>query len=117
MGITTNYLANQATHQVKGGVQLRPWRRLYLVPSFVWYSRTKIRPDAPEQEVAATGLDPFVLLDGSAIWEGDHLQIWARVQNVLNSRYMRPGGPVSQQAATQVPQAGIMGQAGIRLLY
>jgi iron complex outermembrane receptor protein len=116
-GIDTDYLANQAAHQVKGGLEVRAWRRLYLVPSFVWYGRTKIRPDSRDADVVATGLDPFFLLDGAAIWEGDHLQIWGRVQNVLDKRYMRPGGPVSQQAATQVPQAGVMGQVGIRLLY
>jgi outer membrane receptor protein involved in Fe transport len=118
-GIDTNYLANQAAHQVKGGVEIRPWSRLYLVPSFVWYGRTKIRPDANMDDAAliASGLDPFFVLNASAIWEGEHLQIWVRAQNVLDKRYMRPGGPVSQQAATQVPQAGVMGQAGIRVLY
>jgi len=116
-GINTDYLANQAAHQVKGGLEIRPWRRLFLVPSFVWYSRTKIRPDALEPELAAAGLDPFFVLDAAALWEGERFQIWVRAQNILDHRYYRPGGPVSQQAATQVPQAGIMGQAGVRVMY
>jgi outer membrane receptor protein involved in Fe transport len=116
-GINTDYLANQAAHQVKGGVELHPWRRLVVIPSFIWYSRTRIRPDAPEADLVATGLDPFFVLDGSLLWEGERLQVWVRARNVLDHRYYRPGGPVSQQAATEVPQAGIMGEAGIRVLY
>jgi outer membrane receptor for ferrienterochelin and colicins len=116
-GIDTGYLANQAAHQVKGGMEIRPWRRLYLVPSFIWYSRTKIRPDATDPEVAAAGLRPFFVLDGSVVWEGERFHLWLRAQNILDRHYFRPGGPVSQQAATQVPQAGIMGQAGVRVLF
>jgi outer membrane receptor protein involved in Fe transport len=117
VGINTDYLANQAAHQVKGGLEIRPWRRLNLVPSAIWYSRTKIRPDAPEPDLVMQGLDPFFVLDASALWEGERFQIWVRAQNILDNRYYRPGGPVSQQAATRVPQAGIMGQAGVRVMY
>ena len=87
------------------------------MPSFIWYSRTKIRPDAPEPALVAEGLDPFFVLDASVLWEGEHFQVWARASNILDTRYYRPGGPVSQQAATRVPQAGIMGEAGVRVLY
>jgi len=116
-GIDTDYLANQAAHQVKGGLEIRPWRRLFLVPSFIWYSRTKIRPDAADAAMFPDGLDPFFVLDASVLWEGERFQVWARASNILDSRYYRPGGPVSQQAATRVPQAGIMGEAGVRVLY
>jgi len=116
-GIDTNYLANQAAHQVKGGLEVRPWRKFFVVPSFNWYSRTKIRPDAMEKDVVAAGLPPFFILNASLVWEGDHVQLWARAQNLLNTHYYRPGGPVSQQAASRVPQEGIMGQAGVRFLY
>jgi outer membrane receptor protein involved in Fe transport len=117
LGIDTNYLTNQAAHQIKGGVELRPWHRFFAVPSFTWYSRTRIRPDAMEQDTAATGLPPFFILNASVVWEGEHLQLWARAQNLLNAHYYRPGGPVSQQAATRVPQEGVMAQAGIRVVY
>jgi outer membrane receptor protein involved in Fe transport len=117
VGIDTDYLANQAAHQVKGGLEIRPWRRLFLVPSFIWYSRTKIRPDAADAAMFPDGLDPFFVLDASVLWEGEHFQVWARARNLLDNRYYRPGGPVSQQAATRVPQAGIMGEAGVRVLY
>jgi outer membrane receptor protein involved in Fe transport len=116
-GIDTEYLANQAAHQVKGGLEVRPWRRLFLVPSFIWYGRTRIRPDAPEADLVAKGLDPFFVLNASVLWEGEHFQIWARASNILDNHYYRPGGPVSQQAATRVPQAGLMGEAGVRVLY
>jgi hypothetical protein len=102
---------------VKGGLEIRPWRRLFLVPSGVWYSRTRIRPDALEPALAAEGLAPFFVLDASVLWEGERFQLWARARNVLDTRYYRPGGPVSQQAATRVPQAGMMGEAGVRVLY
>src|SRR6185369_5005414 len=65
VGIDTEYLANQAVHQVKGGLEVRPWRRLFLVPSFIWYGRTRIRPDAPEKDLVAKGLDPFFVLNAS----------------------------------------------------
>ena len=116
-GIDTDYLANQAAHQIKGGMELHPFGRLYLVPSFVWYGRTRIRPDASDAPVAKTGLKPFFLLDASAVWEGDRFHVWVRAQNILDHQYFRPGGPVSQQAATRVPQAGIMGQAGVRVMF
>ena len=116
-GIQTDYLANQAAHQVKGGLEIRPWSRLYVVPSFVWYGRTRIRPDAADPDVVAAGLRPFFLLDGSILWEGERFHLWLRAQNILDRHYFRPGGPVSQQAATRVPQAGIMGQAGVRWMF
>jgi outer membrane receptor protein involved in Fe transport len=118
-GINTDYLANQAAHQVKAGIEVRPGGGFYLVPSFIWYSRTKIRYDAPpeDQSLVDSGLDPFFVLNVAARWERPHFHLWARFQNVLDTRYYRPGGPVSQQAATEVPQAGIMGQVGVRILY
>jgi outer membrane receptor protein involved in Fe transport len=116
-GIDTNYLANQAAHQVKGGLEVRPWRKFFVVPSFSWYSRTKIRPDVMEKDLVAAGLPAFFILNASLVWEGEHVQLWARAQNLLNTHYYRPGGPVSQQAAPRVPQEGIMGQAGVRFLY
>ena len=117
IGIDTDYLSNQAAHQVKGGLELRPWHKLFVVPSFTWYSRTKIRPDAMEQDIALRGLPPFFVLNASLVWEGEHVSLWARAQNLLDAHYYRPGGPVSQQAATRVPQEGIMGQAGVRFAY
>ncbi len=116
-GSTTDYLANQAAHQIKGGFQLQPLRRLFVVPTAVWYSRTRMRTDVGDSNLVATGLPPFFLLNVSAVWETDNFQIWARVQNVLDRHYYRPGGPVSQQAAPRVPQAGILGQAGLRVSY
>jgi outer membrane receptor protein involved in Fe transport len=117
--LDTNYLTNQAAHQVKGGIEIRPWRRLYLVPSFIWYSRTKLRTDvsSADMPLADAGLAPFFVLNASLVWEGEHVQFWARAQNLLDSRYYRPGGTVSQQAAIEVPQAGLLGQVGIRVLY
>ena len=117
VGSSTDYLANQAAHQIKGGVQISPLRRLFLVPSAVWYSRTKMRTDVADPALLSAGLDPFFLLNLSAVWEGDRFQVWARVHNVLDRHYYRPGGPVSQQAAPRVPQSGILGQAGIRVLF
>jgi outer membrane receptor protein involved in Fe transport len=115
--IDTSYLTNQAPHMIKGGLQLRPWRTLYVVPSFIWYSRTKLRPDVIDTDLAARGLDPFFVLNATVSWEGEHWGFWARAQNVLDAHYYRPGGTVSQQAATEVPQAGILGQAGVRFRY
>ena len=117
VGSNTAYLANQAAHQVKGGMQLQPLRRLFLVPTAVWYSRTKMRTDIPDPALVRDGLEPFFLLNFSAVWEDDNFQIWARVQNLLDRHYYRPGGPVSQQAAPRVPQAGILGQAGVRVAF
>jgi outer membrane receptor protein involved in Fe transport len=117
VGSNTSYLANQAAHQIKGGFQLQPLRGLFLTPTAVWYSRTKMRTDVADPALLSQGLDPFFLLNLSAVWEADHFQLWARVQNLLDRHYYRPGGPVSQQAAPRVPQAGILGQAGIRVLY
>jgi outer membrane receptor protein involved in Fe transport len=116
-GIVSSYLANQAAHQIKGGIEIRPGGRFYLVPSFTWYSRTRIRADSADLEVRATGIDPFLVLNAAMRWETEHLHLWVRVQNLFDVRYYRPGGPVSQQAATQVPQAGIMAQGGITVLY
>jgi outer membrane receptor protein involved in Fe transport len=113
----TAYLANQAAHQVKAGLQVEPLRRLFLVPSAVWYSRTRMRTDIMDPAIPASGLPPFFLLHFSAVWESDRFQVWARIQNLLDRQYYRPGGPVSQQAAARVPQAGILGQAGIRVVY
>jgi outer membrane receptor protein involved in Fe transport len=113
----TDYLTNQAAHMVKGGVEIRPGGRLFVVPSFIWYSQTKLRPTVPEKDLAASGLAPFFVLDASVVWEGEHFQLWARAQNVLDHRYYRPGGPVSAQVATRVPQAGVLGQVGVRFLY
>jgi len=121
--LQTDYLTNQAAHQIKGGLQIRPLKGLFVVPTAVWYSRTRIRPDAGDSmnpaDVAlrADGLDPFFLLNISAVWESGNFQLWARVQNLLDKQYYRPGGPVSQQAAPRVPQAGILGQAGVRISY
>jgi outer membrane receptor protein involved in Fe transport len=116
-GINTGYLANQAAHQVKGGAELRIGAGLYLSPSVVWYSRTRIRPDAADQALVASGLDPFTLVNLSIVWELEHWQLWLRAQNLFDVRHYRPGGPVSQQAATQVPQFGATGQVGFRVLY
>jgi outer membrane receptor protein involved in Fe transport len=117
-GIDTSYLANQAAHQLKGGMELSAGR-LHLVPSFIWYSRTKIRPDAMtvDPTLVASGLPPFTVVNAAVRWETEHFHLWARVQNLLDARYYRPGGPVSQQAATEVPQAGILGQVGVTFLY
>jgi outer membrane receptor protein involved in Fe transport len=115
-GINTSYLTNQAPHQIKGGFELRPWGRLFIVPSFVWYSRTRLRPDV-EADLAARGLDPFLVLNAAVSWEGERWSFWARAQNLLDAHYYRPGGTVSQQAATEVPQAGILGQLGVRFRY
>ena len=95
----------------------QPLRRLFLVPTAVWYSRTRLRTDVMDANLVASGLPPFFLLNLSAVWETEHFQLWARVQNVLDRHYYRPGGPVSQQAAPRVPQAGILGQAGVRVSY
>ncbi|HEY0707520.1 MAG TPA: TonB-dependent receptor [Polyangia bacterium] len=116
-GITIDHLANQAAHQIRGGVELRPLERLAIVPSVVWYSRTKIRPDAEDYDRFPDGLKPFAIMNLSLLWEGEYVQFWARANNALNARYYRPGGPVSQQAATRVPQERFSGQAGIRVLY
>jgi hypothetical protein len=101
---------------VKGGLELRPWRRLFLVPSFVWYSRTKIRPDALEPDLAASGLDPFFVLDAAALWEGDHFQIWVRAQNILDNRYYRPGGRSASRRRRRCPRRD-HGPGGVRVLY
>ncbi|HEY0713292.1 MAG TPA: TonB-dependent receptor [Polyangia bacterium] len=116
-GINTDYLANQTAHVVRGGVEIRPFERFALVPSVVWYGRTKIRTDAEEYDRFRDGLKPFAIMNLSVLWEGEHVQFWARANNALNARYYRPGGPVSQQAATRVPQERFSGQAGIRVLY
>lgn len=115
-GIHTDYLANQSDQQVKGGVELK-LGKFALTPSVVWYAHTRIRPDAMDTVVVANGLDPFTLFNLSAVWEGEHYELWARAQNLFNVRYYRPGGPVSQQAATEVPQAGLTGQVGVRVKY
>jgi outer membrane receptor protein involved in Fe transport len=117
LGSTTDYLANQAAHQAKGGLQIQPLRGLFLTPTAVWYGRTRMRTDIPDPALRSRGLDPFFLLNLSAVWEGEHFQLWARVHNLLDRHYYRPGGPVSQQAAPRVPQAGILGQAGVRISY
>jgi outer membrane receptor for ferrienterochelin and colicin len=121
--LNTDYLTNQASHQIKGGLQIQPLKGLFLVPTAVWYGRTRIRPDAGNDmnpvdlQLRADGLDPFFLLNLSVVWESGDFQLWARVHNLLDRQYYRPGGPVSQQAAPRVPQAGVLGQAGIRISY
>jgi outer membrane receptor protein involved in Fe transport len=114
---STDHLTNQASHQLKGGVQLQLFRRLFLVPQAVWYSRTRLRQDIMDETLKAAGLPPFFLMHLSAVWEADSFQVWARVQNLLDRHYYRPGGTVSQQASPRVPQAGVLGQAGIRVSY
>jgi outer membrane receptor protein involved in Fe transport len=116
-GIITDYLANQAAHQIKGSVELRLLQSLFITPSVIWYSRTRIRPDVEDKALVAEGLPPFTLLNLAMIWDLGHFQIWGRAQNLLDARYYRPGGPVSQQAAPRVPQEGLTAQVGLRVAY
>jgi outer membrane receptor protein involved in Fe transport len=116
-GSDTDYLANQAAHVFRAGAELRPFERLAIVPSVLWYGRTKVRTDAEEYGRFPDGLKAFAIMNLSILWEGENVQFWARSNNTLNARYYRPGGPVSQQAATRVPQERFSGQAGIRVLY
>jgi outer membrane receptor protein involved in Fe transport len=123
-GIDSDYLANQAAHQVKGSAELRVLQGLFITPSLVWYSRTRLRNDVDEKALMDTGasgtkksIAPFAIVNLSLLWDLGHFQIWARAQNLLNARYYRPGGPVSQQAAPRVPQLGLTGQVGLRVAY
>ncbi|MFC1504739.1 hypothetical protein ACFL6D_04915 [Spirochaetota bacterium] len=107
---TIYYLANQAPHTVKGGIDIHIVKIITVTPSATWYCLYKTRPD--NQEYAGEDMDGHLLVNLSASVEIANFRIWGLVENLLNQAYYTPAGIGSSLDPAKQPQELLSFQIG-----